>query len=401
MTYLIGYHALWLIAALALGVTVGAATFERYRDRLMDLIVWAVVVAWLFGAYLALTKALPDRVGYGLELALLMSFVYGVGCFVGWVLRGVTSDVAPEAAVAGGHHHGSDHGSAPARAPDAKAVAVADAPRPVHVTAPKPADVVELAKPAPVAEATKPVTVVEAPNPTPAAEAAKPAAAAKVSKPDAVTEAPKLAVAIEAPKPAATVEAPKPAPVVEAAKPAPVVEVAKPAAVSESAKPASVAEGSKLAAVVEASKSALTAGSPRTSKPGEPPKPVPAVTEEPKDDAHSGTRPLGFAAPEGEPDDLKRIRGIGPQNEGRLHGLGIWHFRQIASWTPDNVEWVGSYLAFPGRIDREEWVQQAKVLAAGAETEFSKRVDAGEVPTSLGDGTAGQNNIEKVEPREA
>ncbi len=85
-----------------------------------------------------------------------------------------------------------------------------------------------------------------------------------------------------------------------------------------------------------------------------------------------GERPQGLAAPrDGRGDDLKRIRGIGPQNEGRLHGLGIWHFDQIAGWTADNALWVGSYLAFPGRIEREDWVSQAKQLAAGAETEFS------------------------------
>ena len=49
-------------------------------------------------------------------------------------------------------------------------------------------------------------------------------------------------------------------------------------------------------------------------------------------------------------DDLKLIKGVGPQNEKRLHALGIWHFSQIAAWTPENVEWVGGYLAFPGRI---------------------------------------------------
>ena len=66
-------------------------------------------------------------------------------------------------------------------------------------------------------------------------------------------------------------------------------------------------------------------------------------------------------------------RGIGPQNKGRLHGLGIWHFDQIAAWTPDNVRWVGSYLAFHGRIDREKWIDQAKALASGAPPIASKR----------------------------
>lgn len=102
-----------------------------------------------------------------------------------------------------------------------------------------------------------------------------------------------------------------------------------------------------------------------------------------------GTRPLALAAPiGGKADDLKRIRGIGPQNERKLHGLGVYHFSQIAAWTAENAKWAGSFMAFPGRIEREDWIAQATVLATGAETEFSKRVDAGEVPTSQSDGKA-------------
>jgi predicted flap endonuclease-1-like 5' DNA nuclease len=100
-----------------------------------------------------------------------------------------------------------------------------------------------------------------------------------------------------------------------------------------------------------------------------------------------GTRPLALAAPlGGKADDLKRIRGIGPQNERKLHGLGVYHFSQIAAWSAENAKWAGSFMAFPGRIEREDWIAQAAILATGAETAFSKRVDAGEVPTSQSDG---------------
>jgi predicted flap endonuclease-1-like 5' DNA nuclease len=112
---------------------------------------------------------------------------------------------------------------------------------------------------------------------------------------------------------------------------------------------------------------------------------------------HAGRRPLGLAAPlGGKPDDLKRIRGIGPQNEGRLHGLGIWHFSQIAAWSADNAKWVGSYLAFRGRIDREKWIEQASELAVNRETEFSRRVAAGKVATSKEDGSQGQDNVRTI-----
>lgn len=128
------------------------------------------------------------------------------------------------------------------------------------------------------------------------------------------------------------------------------------------------------------------------AKPAEPdygPEPVVEVPE-----GIVGKRPRGYAAPiGGKADDLKRIRGIGKQNEGRLHALGIWHFSQIAAWVREEIDWVGSYLAFPGRIDREDWVGQAKVLATGAETAFSKRVDAGEVATSRDEGGKGHDNV--------
>ena len=126
-----------------------------------------------------------------------------------------------------------------------------------------------------------------------------------------------------------------------------------------------------------------------------------AAPKLPDEDRHEGRRPFGLVAPRGGmADDLKRIRGIGPQNEGRLHGLGVWHFEQIAGWTPDNVVWVGSYLAFAGRIDRENWVEQAAVLATGADTDFSKRADAGLLPTSKDAGDLGQGNVARVAPKD-
>ncbi len=89
------------------------------------------------------------------------------------------------------------------------------------------------------------------------------------------------------------------------------------------------------------------------------------ATPEQKADA-VGTRPQGLASARANAaDKLQRIKGIGPVNEGKLHALGIFHFDQIAAWTREEIRWVGTYLAFPGRIDREEWTAQAKSLAAG------------------------------------
>ncbi|WP_341987627.1 hypothetical protein [Azorhizobium sp. AG788] len=83
----------------------------------------------------------------------------------------------------------------------------------------------------------------------------------------------------------------------------------------------------------------------------------------------AGRPPPLLAAPEGMADDLKRLKGIGPQNERRLNTLGIYHLRQIAAWSPEEVHWVGATLAFPGRIEREQWVAQAKALLDGAAPE--------------------------------
>ncbi|CAN1562071.1 NADH dehydrogenase subunit E [Rhabdaerophilaceae bacterium] len=79
-----------------------------------------------------------------------------------------------------------------------------------------------------------------------------------------------------------------------------------------------------------------------------------------------GTRPSGLPeAREKRPDKLTLIKGIGPVNEGKLHSIGIFHFDQIAGWDRPRIRWVGTFLSFPGRIDRENWVAQAAHLAAG------------------------------------
>ncbi|MBL8567661.1 MAG: hypothetical protein JNK84_01115 [Phreatobacter sp.] len=96
-----------------------------------------------------------------------------------------------------------------------------------------------------------------------------------------------------------------------------------------------------------------------------------------------GTKPAGLETARGnKPDELELIRGVGPQNEARLHALGIWHFDQIAAWTPKEAQWVGGYLAFPGRIEREDWIGQAKVLATGGSTDHADKVRRGEIAST-------------------
>ena len=133
-------------------------------------------------------------------------------------------------------------------------------------------------------------------------------------------------------------------------------------------------------AAEEAAATAATAAAPVSA---------PATTEAGEDydgdgvheGADEGTRPAGLDAPrDGKADDLKQIKGVGPKMETLCNSLGFWHFDQIASWTADEVAWVDANLTgFKGRVSRDEWVEQAKILAGGGETEFSKRVEDGDV----------------------
>jgi NADH-quinone oxidoreductase subunit E len=81
------------------------------------------------------------------------------------------------------------------------------------------------------------------------------------------------------------------------------------------------------------------------------------------------SRPGGIERPE-TPDDLKLISGIGPKIEGILHSLGIFTFAQIAAWRKEERDWVDRYLNFKGRIDRDDWVNQAGALASGGVAEY-------------------------------
>ena len=79
-------------------------------------------------------------------------------------------------------------------------------------------------------------------------------------------------------------------------------------------------------------------------------------------------------------DDLKMIKGVGPKLETMLNELGFYHFDQIAGWSAAEVAWVNDNLTgFKGRVSRDNWVEQARKLASGQETEFSKRVSDGDM----------------------
>jgi predicted flap endonuclease-1-like 5' DNA nuclease len=94
-----------------------------------------------------------------------------------------------------------------------------------------------------------------------------------------------------------------------------------------------------------------------------------------------GSKPTTLSkAHGGQPDDLKQIKGIGPKLEKLCNELGFFHFEQIANWTDQEVAWVDANLTgFKGRVSRDNWVSQAKLLSDGGETAFSKRVQDGDV----------------------
>jgi len=75
-------------------------------------------------------------------------------------------------------------------------------------------------------------------------------------------------------------------------------------------------------------------------------------------------RPTMLAAPKGNADDLTRIKGIGPKLSKRLNALGIFHFKQIAAWSDADANWVDDNLSFKGRVAREAWISQARILSA-------------------------------------
>ena len=68
----------------------------------------------------------------------------------------------------------------------------------------------------------------------------------------------------------------------------------------------------------------------------------------------------------GTADDLSLIWGVADKMAEKLHAMGVWHFDQIANWTPENVAWFEGQLdGFKGRVTRDKWIEQAQKLASG------------------------------------
>ncbi|HEX2842194.1 hypothetical protein [Hyphomicrobium sp.] len=122
----------------------------------------------------------------------------------------------------------------------------------------------------------------------------------------------------------------------------------------------------------------------------EPPAAEADATSERGDEGYAGLRSVrseallgggaGYASfTAGAVDDLKRIRGIGVLIEKKLNSLGITSYEQMANWTGADIDRISQVLDFKGRIERENWIEQARILASGGQTEFSRRADRGEI----------------------
>jgi predicted flap endonuclease-1-like 5' DNA nuclease len=123
------------------------------------------------------------------------------------------------------------------------------------------------------------------------------------------------------------------------------------------------------------------AAAPGAAKPAAPEPVAKQAEKKPAAEPSGQAKPQTLKAPRaGGADDLKKIKGVGPKLEKLLNGMGFYHFDQIAGWTEAEVAWVDANLeGFKGRVSRDGWIEQAKTLAAGADTEFSRRVGKGEV----------------------
>lgn len=145
--------------------------------------------------------------------------------------------------------------------------------------------------------------------------------------------------------------------------------------------PSDTAAAASAATTGAAPKAAAQAPAPQADDPAAAPKAKKPASAQDVADEDGGTQPERMSAPRaGRPDDLKQFKGVGPKLEQMLHDHGIYHFDQIAGWGPSEIAWMDSNLkGFRGRVSRDDWIAQARTLAAGGETEFSKKVGKGGV----------------------
>ena len=161
-----------------------------------------------------------------------------------------------------------------------------------------------------------------------------------------------------------------------AAKPAAIKAAAKPAAAKPAAKAAAAKPTAKAAAKPAAKPAAKAAAKPAAKAAAKP-----AAKAAAKPAAKAAAKPAVLAkARAGGADNLKMIKGVGPVLEKALHTTGVFHFDQVGAWTKADAEWFDDNVkGANGRVIRDGWVKQAKILAKGGTSEFSARVKKGGV----------------------
>ena len=284
MLYLLQALSGWSAAALALGLCVGFFTFDAERRGSWRRFAIPVALFLIGGGVAAFLRLLPGRYGFWLETALLLTMAYLIGCLVGSLARSLSGGKSAEREKA-------------------------------------PASPLPAAPPAPL-----------------------PAAAA------APTEG------LAGPEPASQ-------PMDEA--------------LAESVK------------TLEEQAKALAAATPAALAASQAAQDDPAQDDRAQSSAGSAPPAALPPAPAEALDDLRLIHGIDDQRAQKLHDLGIWRFGQIADWTPEQQKWIGDRLGGFGPAARAFCVAQARLLANGVETEFSRAVQRGEArPEALDDGAA-------------
>ncbi|MEM6827298.1 MAG: helix-hairpin-helix domain-containing protein [Pseudomonadota bacterium] len=129
-------------------------------------------------------------------------------------------------------------------------------------------------------------------------------------------------------------------------------------------------EGAAPAARNQALIDAAPAAVPNTPAPA--PTPVPVAEPAPEPPAVEGApKPVPTVAPS---DDLRQIKGVGPKLVNMLHEQGVTSFAQIAAWTESDIAEIDPKLGrFSGRIERDQWVEQAKLLISADTSAFSEK----------------------------
>ncbi len=162
---------------------------------------------------------------------------------------------------------------------------------------------------------------------------------------------------------------------------------AAPAAPAPVAAPEPAAEPQPAAALAPAPAPEPAPAPKPEPEPAPAPKPAPAAAAPAAKPGAEDAAPASASKPallpvarEGGPDDLKKIKGVGPKLEALLHKLGVYHFDQIAAWSDAEIDWIDHHLeGFRGRARRDGWVEQAQILAHGGTTDFADRVKKGDV----------------------